>query len=490
MYAGFDVLGSHRPTAPRPSGSGKDGTQQPTGPARDRGGSAARADAAAPDAERSYLRQIARTSLLTREAEFELGERIAAGEREVAGEALVSGHGLRHLFGLAERLEAGAARIRDVVRVDADAPDAEERARARFLAGVARVRALVEGGTPRGRGRTARRAADDALHAAVANLGLLCGAVDDVVGQLRELAVRQQQVHGRLAAATDRRDEPATRAARRELAMVEREAGMPGATLARTLATIRAAQERVRAAKGVLIESNLRLVAAIARRYRNRGLEFADLLQEGNLGLMRAVDRFDHRRGYRFSTCAKWWIRKAITYAIADRARTIRIPVDVVAAIDKVKRTARHLAHDLGREPDAADLAARLHVPVERVERLVRMEAGIAREPISLEVPAGDQDERTLGETLEDDGGQCPVEAVCSRRVSREAQNALASLDPREMLVLRLRFGIGAGSDHTLEEIGGHLAVTRERVRQIEAKALAKLRQSPAVTALRACYDA
>jgi RNA polymerase primary sigma factor len=263
---------------------------------------------------------------------------------------------------------------------------------------------------------------------------------------------------------------------------------MSAADLDHTLATIDSAQERVQAAKRTLIESNLRLVAAIARRYRNRGLEFGDLMQEGNLGLMRAVDRFDHRRGYRFSTCAKWWIRKAITYAIADRARTIRIPVDVVAAIDKMKRIARRLAHDLGREPNATDLAATLDLPVERVERLVRMEAGIARDPISLEVPAGDGDERTLGETLEDETAESPMAAACAQRMSREARDALALLDPRETLVLRLRFGIDASSDHTLEEIGGHLAVTRERVRQIEAKALAKLRTSAAATTLRASY--
>src|SRR4029450_13515868 len=375
-------------------------------------------------------------------------------------------------------------------------------AAARLLAGTARVVALLE--AKRGRGQrpdTARRAAmaelalgPRAVDSVVRELRDLAGrqrqlqrrpeargpgrgrrAIDSVVRELRDLAGRQSQLQRRLEAGGPGRD-----GARKELARLEREAGMSAGDLDRTLATIGAAQERVQAAKRTLIESNLRLVAAIARRYRNRGLEFGDLMQEGNLGLMRAVDRFDHRRGYRFSTCAKWWIRKAITYAIADRARTIRIPVDVVGAIDKVKLPARRLAHELGREPDAADLAARLHLPVERPGRLLRWGAGIARDPISLEVSAGDEDERTLGETLEDDTVQSPIEAACARRMSREARSALAQLDPRETLVLRLRFGIGAASDHTLEEIGGHLAVTRERVRQIEAKALAKLRQAPA----------
>lgn len=494
MYAGFDVLGPRRPSAAPASDRRDDGRRPragapatPTVPTADRRNVRARVAATpAVDAERAYLRQIARTTLLTRETEVELGERIAAGERDVAGAALASAPGIRHLVGLSVRLTTRDLRARDLVRVDAEDPAAEEAARSRLLTGIARVESLTA--TPRSR---SRRDADDVLRAALIDLGLATRAVDDVVQQLRGLAERQRAVRARIAAgAKGARDDAALRAARRELAGLEREAGMPAAALERTLHVIRGAQERVHETKRVLIESNLRLVAAIARRYRNRGLEFGDLVQEGNLGLMRAVDRFDHRRGYRFSTCAKWWIRKAITYAIADRARTIRIPVDVVAAIDKVKRTARRLAHDLGREPTAADLAERLHLPVERVERLVRMEAGIARDPISLEVPAGDEDERTLGETLQDDASQCPVDAVCAQRTSHEARQALAVLEPREVLVLRLRFGIDARSDHTLEEIGGHLAVTRERVRQIEAKALAKLRQSPAAPVLRACYEA
>ena len=483
MYAGFDVLGPGRSAAPRPVNR-KVPSGKPVAPATDHQAVRARTGCGAPDAERAYLRQIARTTLLTRETEIELGERIATGEREIAREALASAPGVRKVLALPDRLAAGDVRIRDLVRVDSDDAAAEGAARARLLAGIARVRALAVARAPR-----ARRAADDAMCTALVELGLVTRPVDEVLGELQRLAKRQREAQARSAALVHA-DAEEQRAARRDLAALERDAGMSATALERALATVHAAQQRVQAAKRVLIESNLRLVAAIARRYRNRGLDFSDLLQEGNLGLMRAVDRFDHRRGFRFSTCAKWWIRKAITYAIADRARTIRIPVDVVASIDKVKHTARRLAHDLGREPEAADLAARLQLPVERVERLMRMGAGIARDPISLEVPAGDEDERTLGETLEDQSALSPLDAVCAHRMSHEARRALAQLEPRETLVLRLRFGIDAGSDHTLEEIGGHLAVTRERVRQIEAKALAKLRQSSASTALRACYDA
>jgi len=491
VFVGTDVLGPRRAAATRSplaalpalaedrQGHRRGPTTAPAPAADGRG----RRPAVSADAERAYLRQIARTSLLNREAEVDLGERIAAGERTIIREALACPPGVQYVLALRDRLESGEVRARDLVRIDADAPGGEDAARRRLLHGLALVRAVAVEvrGTAKGRSR-----GDDALRTAIEDLGLVAGAVTDAVSQLERL-------HTQFAACkrtAQKRDATGTLGARRELRRLERAAGISASVLDAVLAAIRNAQEQVGAAKRVLIESNLRLVATIARRYRNRGLELADLIQEGNLGLMRAVDRFDHRRGYRFSTCAKWWIRKAITYAIADRARTIRIPVDVVAAIDKVKLAARRLAHDLGREPDVDDLASHLRLPPERVERLVGMIAGVAREPVSFEVPAGDEDQRTLGETLQDESVVDPVTAVCTRRMCHEARTALAALDPRELRVLCLRFGIDAPSDHTLEEIGGHLSVTRERVRQIEAKALAKLRGSAAAPALRACYDA
>ncbi len=475
MYLGNDVLGPRRVAAAR---SAVAQTSVEAGENR--------RSAAKPDAERFYLRQIARSTLLTREGEVALGTQIEEGEREIAASVLASALGVRHVLEFDARLQAGDLRARDLVRPGADERDEEETVRRRLLAALTRVRALAGA-----RGRSVRD--DSRLHAALLALDLGPRPIEEIVRQLAALVARQQELRARLTGlrgASDSDSVRAVRDARRELVLLQREAGMPPVACERALRAVREARQRVETAKRVLIESNLRLVAAIARRYRNRGLELADLIQEGNLGLMRAVERFDYRRGYRFSTCAKWWIRKAITYAIADRARTIRIPVDVVAALDKTKLTARRLTHQLGREPTAEELAERLRIPPERVERLLRLGAAVARDPISFETAAGDDDDRTLGETIEDLAAEDPADVVVARRMRHEARVALAQLEPRELRVLRMRFGIGERWDHTLEEIGGSLSVTRERVRQIEARALAKLRQSPAVDTLRSCYDA
>ena len=483
------------------------------------------------DPVRLYLKEMGSVPLLTRDGEIRIAQRIEEGKTEVFSFLFGIPLSIQSILGLRDRIQTGVIGIRDVVDVDEEEETEEGKspvlreATEAFITQSSRIEEQFQKmneisqemksvlkdpakkRTLRDRLRKIRQEVVEVIlemHLQQKQIDILVDKLRDVVAQFEETEKQYEQARRRIGHPRDeilRRlgedsEDGAIEPDKKEIydqfakahdriAHLEIETLLTPAEAKESLQQIFRGEEKVREAKAELIKANLRLVVSIAKRYTNRGLQFLDLIQEGNIGLMKAVDKFEYKRGFKFSTYATWWIRQAITRAIADQARTIRIPVHMIETINKLIRTSRHLVQELGREPLPEELAKEMQMPVDKVRRVLK----IAREPISLETPIGEEEDSHLGDFIEDKKTISPIDSAVRYDLVKKIGQALSSLTDREEKVIRLRFGIGESSDHTLEEVGQDFDVTRERIRQIEAKALRKLRHPSRSNHLKSFLD-